>query len=188
MEDVLGDIVNNNIKVEIEDYHIICYSAKNTIVTKTLSEISGLILDVCGIISEYYNAVVTCNGSKLLIEDEYINFKKITQSIILQYYGLYHWDFWLSSYLNNATVLLFTTPNKDRSLRVFSEYLEKIYNVKNYFSKYEKPYYGNPPTIKIINKYGIIIDDDSGAQGFIILDPDLFVFLIIMIKKIIEKS
>src|SRR5580692_8484081 len=104
MEDILGDIVNNNINIIIEENKIICYSAKNIIVTKTLSEFSGLICDLCNIIAEYYNAIIINQrivhylGVNVFIEDEYINFKKINCRVTLFHYNFNDWWF-INSYI-----------------------------------------------------------------------------------------
>lgn len=41
MDDILGNIVNNNIKVEIENTIVICYSTKNIIVSNKLSSLEA---------------------------------------------------------------------------------------------------------------------------------------------------
>lgn len=190
MDDILGNIVDNNIKVEFDNNIIICYSTKNILVNNKLSEISGIILDLCKIVSEYYNAIIfnikNKNGyseNLLLIKNEYINFKKINYNVQL-YCLLYNdWFFWNIKTID-STVISDTNNNRDRLLKIFSKYLKKKYKINNYFDDYEKIYLYNPYTH--VSDDEIIIKDNTGINTMTIIDHDLFTFMILVIKKIIE--
>lgn len=190
MDDILGDIINNNIKVIIEEKKIICYSTKNTIVTKTLSEISGLILDICGIISEYYNAVIIITNIHkrvpiyLLFKNQYINFKKINQGIRMHSY-YYPNDWYVKDILvENSTILASILCGGVYSLETFNVYLEKKYKIDGFLNTFYQSTYRSD---KFIYNNEILINKEKDEYNITILDHELFVFLIIIIKKIIEK-
>jgi hypothetical protein len=188
MDDILCNIVDHKLVIEeIEDGKIICYSTKNTIVSKTLHEISGLIQDVCGIISEYYNAIIINKHKyEYTMEDEYINFKKINCSIIVAIYysnGFQSDCVICTGEINDPTVFTYTN---DMHLITLNTYMEKKYKITNFFNNYNEMIL-HKPIIKIDNDK-ILIKEYGKERCVYILDDELFTLLIIIIKKIFDMS
>lgn len=186
MDDILFNFIDDKIIIEhVDDKTIMCYSKKNKIVSDKLHEIIGLLLDLCNIVGEYHNAIVIkkkeCQYSVI---DEYINFKKINYIMHLSVFGENKNDCVLWFINTNQPTIYTDTHYIDLDLIVFNKYLEKKYRINNFFNNYQII---NSYNLNIeINDDTIIIKNSYSTRYIHILDHELFVLMIIIIKKIID--
>ena len=169
--------------VDIEDDVLLCYTKNNTQVNKELRNCTNIIYDVCNVVSEYYNCIIVHiekydNKYSIHVENEYINFEHICHKGGLMKSSLGD-IYWYNHNMHNQTIIT-DHVHLYLSLQIFNMYIEKQYKIQSLFNCKK---YDNLVNIK---KDTIYIARYTDISHITILNHDLFTYLILMYKKILD--
>jgi hypothetical protein len=173
---------------------VLYYSkSNNDYVINSLYNIIDLPKDMCRMIGEYYNCIrVELEFSKYYdiishitididIKNEYIDFKHVVhKGCITNLFSLWA----ILNFKSKSTILDDNYYELSENVYILNEYMKRIYKINNYFTqtinKCPRYNYINISTTLLEIKY------KGQMHKYDIIDPELFLYLIHIIKSIID--
>src|SRR5437867_2480883 len=118
----------DNVVVEIKNNTVYCYKKNNTYTNRIISIYTGLILDICNIISQYFNHImfnidISPRSNYIMnVHAEYIDFKQFTHNYSIHKNGN-KWTLWIEN--NTSTILNNIMYDQNHTLQIFNAYIKK---------------------------------------------------------------